>query len=168
MNFRAFAVASSLAVAAAILGQESQPPKPQPETERPDAIRKLTRRERKHRLEQLPIRQQEFAADVEPIMLPAELDLFLSLPDDSARDTFIDEFWRRRDAMNHTSGMFKDVYYRRLATAKDLFKQVATDRGRLFLLHGPPADVVRANCQRLLQPVEIWKYNFLPGLGHDA
>jgi Ca-activated chloride channel family protein len=168
MNFRAFAVASSLAVAAAILGQESQPPKPQPETERPDAIRKLNRRERKHRLEQLPIRQQEFASDVEPIMLPAELDLFLSLPDDSARDTFIDEFWRRRDAMNHTSGMFKDVYYRRLATAKDLFKQVATDRGRLFLLHGPPADVVRANCQRLLQPVEIWKYNFLPGLGHDA
>jgi Ca-activated chloride channel family protein len=168
MNSRAFAVALSLAVAAAILGQEARPPKPQPETERPDAIRKLTKRERKQRLSQLAIRHQDFAADVEPIMLPAELDMFLSLPDDAARDTFADEFWRRRDHMNHTTGMFRDVYYKRLATAKELFKQVATDRGRLFLLHGPPADVVRVNCQRMLQPVEIWKYDFLPGLGHDA
>jgi Ca-activated chloride channel family protein len=168
MTLRAFAVALSLAVAATILGQDSQPPKPQPENDRPDAIRKLSKRERRQRLEKLPVRHQEFASDVEPIMLPAELDMFLSLPDDTARDTFADEFWRRRDHVNRTSGMFKDAYYRRLERAKEMFKRVTTDRARLFLLHGPPADVVRTNCQRLLQPVEVWKYHFLPGLGHDA
>jgi Ca-activated chloride channel family protein len=172
MTLRAFAVASSFALAAAILGQDSPPPKPQHqpqhESDRPDAIRKLSKRERKHRLESLPARHQEFATDVEPIMLPAELDMFLSLEDDAARDSFVEEFWRRRDAVNHTSGTFKDAYYRRLERAKELFTRVTSDRARLFLLHGPPADVVRTNCARLLQPVEIWKYNYLPGLGHDA
>jgi Ca-activated chloride channel family protein len=168
MTLRAFAVALSLAVAAAILGQDSQPPKPQEQTDRPDAIRKLSKRERRHRVEKLAPRHQEFAADVEPIMLPAELDMFLSLPDDAARDTFAEEFWRRRDHVNHTSGVFKDAYYRRLERAKELFKDVSTDRARLFLLHGPPADIVRTNCQRILQPVEIWKYPYLPGLGRDA
>jgi Ca-activated chloride channel family protein len=168
MTLRALAVALSLAVATAILGQDSQPPKPEPQSERPDAIRKLSKRERKQRLEKLPTRHQEFAAEVEPIMLPAELDMFLSLEDDDARDTFIDEFWRRRDHVNHTSGMFKDAYHQRLDRAKELFGRVDNDRARLFLLHGPPSDVVRTNCQRLLQPVEIWKYAFLPGLGHDA
>jgi Ca-activated chloride channel homolog len=168
MNLKALAVASSLAFAATILGQDPPPPKPQPESERPDAIRKLSRRERKQRLEKLPVRHQDFANDVEPIMLPAELDMFLSLEREADRDAFADEFWRRRDHMNRTSGMFKDAYFRRLASAKELFKNVSSDRARLFLLHGPPAEVVRSNCQRLLQPVEIWKYPRLPGLGHDA
>ena len=164
MTLRAFAVALSLAVAAAILGQDSQPPKPQEQTDRPDAIRKLSKRERRHRVEKLAARHQEFAADVEPIMLPAELDMFLSLPDDTARDTFAEEFWRRRDHVNHTSGVFKDAYYRRLERAKELFKNVSTDRARLF----PPARAAAtsyAELQRVIQPVEIWKYPYLPGLG---
>jgi Ca-activated chloride channel family protein len=168
MTLRAFAVALSLASAATLLGQETQPPKPQSENSRPDAIRKLSKRERRQRLEKLPARHQDFAANVEPIMLPAELDMFLSLEDDNARDTFVEEFWRRRDHVNHTSGAFKDAYFRRLERAKELFTRVSNDRARLFLLHGPPADVIRTNCQRILQPVEIWKYNYLPGLGHDA
>ena len=168
MNLKALAVASSLAFAAVILSQEAPAPKPQQDGERPDAVRKLSRRERKQRLDKLPIRHQEFANDVEPIMLPAELDMFLSLEKDTDRDAFADEFWRRRDHMNRTSGMFKDAYFRRLSLVKEQFKNVNSDRARLFLLHGPPVDIVRTNCQRLLQPIEIWKYPRLPGLGHDA
>src|SRR5688572_2215244 len=97
MTPRAFAVALSLASAVTLLGQETQPPKPLSETNRPDAIRKLSKRERKQRIEKLADRHREFAANVEPIMLPAELDMFLSLEDDNARDTFVEEFWRRRD-----------------------------------------------------------------------
>jgi Ca-activated chloride channel family protein len=170
MNLKALAVASSLAFAATILGQEASPPKqvPKQATERPDAIRKLTRRERKQRVEKLQLRHQEFVADVEPIILPAEVDMFLSLESDADRDTFVDEFWRRRDAMNHTSGHFRDAYYKRLEAAKELFKRTSSDRARLFLLHGPPAEVIHTNCPRVLQPIEIWKYPRLPGLGIDA
>jgi Ca-activated chloride channel family protein len=166
MNLKALAVALSLAFAATILGQEAPPPK-QP-VERPDAIRKLSRRERRARIDKLQVRHQEFVADVEPIILPAEVDLFLSLESDGDRDSFVDEFWRRRDAMNHTSGHFRDAYYKRLELAKELFKRTNTDRAKLFLLHGPPAEVIRSNCPRLLQPTEIWKYPRLPGLGTDA
>jgi GWxTD domain-containing protein len=166
MTLKALAVALSLAFAASILGQEAPPPK-QP-VERPDAIRKLSRRERRARIDKLQVRHQEFLADVEPIMLPAEVDLFLSLESDGDRDSFVDEFWRRRDAMNHTSGHFRDAYYKRLELAKELFKRTNTDRAKLFLLHGPPAEVIRSNCPRLLQPTEIWKYPRLPGMGADA
>ena len=122
MILRAFAVALSLASAAAILGQETQPPKLQSEFDRTDAIRKLSKRERKQRLEKLPERHQQFASDVEPIMLPAELDMFLSLEGANARDTFVEEFWRRRDHVNRTTGMFKDAYFRRLERAKELVR----------------------------------------------
>lgn len=161
MRPKALAVALSLAVATTILGQDVNPPKER------EAIRKLSKRERNARLAKLDERHRSFVSDVEPILLPAELDLFLSLEKDTDRDAFVDEFWRRRDHMNRTSGVFKDAYYRRLERAKELFKEVRSDRAKMFLLHGPPQDVVRTNCQRVVQPTEIWKYARIAGLGND-
>lgn len=142
----------------------AQAPPAEPERE---VVRKLSRRERNAKIAKLEVRHQEFVEYVEPIMLPVELDMFLSLEDAAARDTFVDEFWRRRDHMNRTSGVFRDVYYRRLDIAKEQFKKLSSDRARMFLLHGPPTDVVTPKCQRLLQPLEIWKYDRIPGIGHD-
>jgi Ca-activated chloride channel family protein len=164
MNPKALAVALTFAFTATILGQDSTPPK---ETVRADAVRKLTRRERKEALARLDERHRDFTADVEPIILPAELDLFLSLENASDRDSFVDEFWRRRDHLNRAHGTFKDVYYARLGLARKMFKQVASDRARMFLLHGPPDDVMRSTCARV-QPLEIWKYAQLPGLGTNV
>lgn len=162
MKTKALAVSLTLALATTILGQEPTPPQ-----ERPEAIRKLSKRERRERLSKLEERHRDFVRDVEPILLPAELDLFLSLEKDTDRDTFVDEFWRRRDHLNHTSGQFKDAYYKRLAAAKELFKNASSDRAKMFLLHGPPAEVVRTSCNRVVQPTEIWKYPRVAGLGND-
>ncbi|MFP5248038.1 MAG: GWxTD domain-containing protein, partial [Thermoanaerobaculia bacterium] len=123
-----------------------------PAKEQPEVIRKLSKRERKQRTEKLEARHQDFLADVEPIILPAELDLFLMLESDAQRDSFVDEFWRRRDHANKAGGQLKALYYRRLEVAKEQFKRISTDRAKMFLLHGPPTDVVRATCARLLQP----------------
>jgi len=169
---KAVAVVLTLAFATNILGQDPTPPKQDPKQEskpdRSETIRKLSRRERKARTAKLEARHQDFVADVTPIILPAELDLFLSLESDQARDAFSDEFWRRRDHMNRTTGVFRDMYYRRLELAKDQFKRVENDQARMFLLHGAPDEVVRSNCQRFLQPTEIWKYEHLPLLGRDV
>ena len=152
-----------LLLATTIPAQEPNPPK-----DRSEAIRKLSRRERKARIAKLDVRHQDFVADVEPIMVDAELDLFLSLESDQERDSFVDEFWRRRDQMHRTAGAFKEMYYRRLDQARTDFKRITTDRARLFLLYGPPNEVVRANCPRMLQPTEIWKYAYLPGVGSNV
>ncbi|HYO76797.1 MAG TPA: GWxTD domain-containing protein, partial [Thermoanaerobaculia bacterium] len=167
MNPKALAVALTFAFTATILAQDATPPAA-PATSASDGVRKLSKRERKERTSRLDERHREFVTNVAPIILPAELDLFLTLEKAEDRDPFVDEFWRRRDHMNHTSGVFKEMYARRLEVAKEQFKRIDSDRARMFLLHGPPQDVVRSNCHRVIQPIEIWKYQQLAGVGHNV
>src|SRR5258706_602171 len=135
---------------------------------KPDqGVRKLTRRERKDRIKNLSEKYRQFLTDVDPIMNPAELDTYLILETDPQRDIYITEFWRRRDVANGTTNhSFRDQYYERLETVKEEFKNISSDRGRIFLIHGEPTERIKFDC-RLLQPAEIWKYAFVPGLGHN-
>ena len=163
----AVAVAFTLAFAATILGQTAEPAK-RADAGTGETLRKLTRRERKAAIAKLEVRFQDFLADVEPIAMPAEVDAFLALETDAQRDSFVDEFWRRRDALQGGTGNFREVYYTRVEVAKARFRALNTDRARMFLVHGPPASAVRAECQRVLQPVEIWTYQQLPGIGSNV
>jgi Ca-activated chloride channel family protein len=131
-------------------------------------VRKLSRRERKDRIKNLSEKYRQFLTDVEPIMNPAELDTFLILETDPQREIYITEFWRRRDVANGTTNhSFHDQYYERLETAKSEFGNVSSDRGRVLLIHGAPEERIVIDC-RLLQPAEIWKYEYLPNLGHNV
>jgi Ca-activated chloride channel homolog len=130
-------------------------------------VRKLSRRERKDRISKLPETYRQFLEDVEPIMQQTELDTFLVLETDAQRDMYIADFWKRRDAAQGTNNhAFKDLYYQRLETVREQYKQVSSDRSRTFLLYGEPMEVLKVDCSRLLQPVEIWHYYFIPSMGH--
>jgi Ca-activated chloride channel homolog len=174
MNRTVLAAVAAISVAATILAQSPVPattPSTQPAAEEAKkldpALRKLSRRERKERMQKLEIKHQDFLTDVEPIMLQTELDTFLTLETDAQRDSFIDEFWRRRDALQGAANRaFRETYYARLDVAKEQFRLVKSDRSKMFLLHGPPEAVVRIECPRVLQPIEIWKYSFIKGFGH--
>jgi Ca-activated chloride channel family protein len=174
----AIALAVSLSFAAGnIIAQTSAPAKadakPAAEAKQKDptadpGVRKLSRRERKDRIRNLPEQYQQFLQDVEPIILPPEVDTFLLLETDAQREAWVTEFWRRRDkAQGTTNHTFRDVYYARLEEVKEKFKQVSSDRAHMFLLHGEPGEVVRTDCGRMLQPIEIWKYPYVEGFGHD-
>src|SRR5829696_9128923 len=73
-----------LTIAPDILAQ-STTPAPDPAAAKADApapkqdqgVRKLSRRERKERMKNLSEADRQFLQDVEPIMLPSELDTFL-------------------------------------------------------------------------------------------
>lgn len=133
------------------------------------AIRKLSRRERKDLTAALPEQYRKFLSDVEPIILPQEVDAFLILETDAQREIFIKDFWKRRDqAQGTTNGTFMDQYYARLEEVETRFKQKSSDRARMFLLNGEPQDVVKVDCERFLQPIEIWKYYFIQGMGHEV
>src|ERR1043166_94208 len=104
MNRIAVAVVA-VALAAPILAQTDAPanraPQPQPaaasKAKDPTAdpgVRKLSRRERKDRIKNLPEKYQQFLEDVEPIIMPQETDTFLILETDAQRDAWIIEFWR--------------------------------------------------------------------------
>ncbi|HVE71821.1 MAG TPA: VWA domain-containing protein [Thermoanaerobaculia bacterium] len=168
---KALAAVLSLLFTTVILAQTPAPPAESPkktaDTAKPtERLRKLTRRERTARIAKLDGRHQDFVADTEPIIFGPELDTFLALETDAQRDSFIEDFWRRRDAMQGTTNRaFKEAYYARLEVAKAQFRSVISDRARIFLLHGPPQDALRTDCSRILQPIEIWKYERIPGIG---
>lgn len=132
-------------------------------------MRKLGRRERKEKIAKLEDRHRQFLKDVEPIMLPQELDAFLILETNPQRDIYIDDFWRRRDqAAGVTNRAFRDLYYGRVEEARELFENLASDRARMYLLQGQPMGILKCSCDRLLQPMEIWTYEHIPGLGSRA
>jgi len=132
-------------------------------------IRKLGRRERKEKIAALPEKYRQFLQDVEPIIMPTEIDTFLILETDPQREIYITEFWRRRDvAQGTTNHAFRDEYYNRLDEAKARFKYLSSDRSRMYLIHGEPEELIKTDCSRLLQPLEIWKYTYIPGMGHEV
>ena len=145
----------------------ARPPADQAAAKQDPGIRKLSRRERKEKIKNLSEKYQQFLQDVEPIMQSSELDTFLLLETDPQRDIYITEFWRRRDlAQGTTNHTFRDQYYDRLDTVKEKFRNVSSDRSRIYLIHGEPGEMIDSDC-RLLQPIQIWKYLFIPGMGHD-
>jgi Ca-activated chloride channel family protein len=155
-----------------ILAQNGNPsPGAPPETVKaaPSATPKLSRRDRKERISKLSDQYRRFLEDVAPIIQPEEVDTFLILETDAQRELYINDFWRRRDAAQGTTNLsFKDQYYGRLETVRDEFKQVSSDRSRIFLIHGEPEGRLKIDCNRYLQPLEIWKYFYVPGLGHSV
>ncbi|MGZ7031827.1 MAG: GWxTD domain-containing protein, partial [Thermoanaerobaculia bacterium] len=175
----ALAVATMLALAGSnIFADDSPPPQPKPpetstDKQKPAAQdpgqKKLTRRERKDRMKNLSDQYREFLQDVEPIMTQPELDTFLLLETDPQRELYITEFWRRRDvAQGTTNETFRKMYYDRLSDVKEQFKQISSDRARIYLIHGQPGEIVPVECDRKLVPIQIWKYFYIPSLGHDV
>jgi GWxTD domain-containing protein len=119
--------------------------------------------------------------DVRWIITDQERTDFKNLPDDQKRDHFIEEFWTRR---NPTPGApentFKEEHYRRLAYANQQFAQGVpgwkTDRGRFYIMYGPPDYVVRHMRSDKTQRLYIlkrefnseeWHWIHIDGLGND-
>jgi GWxTD domain-containing protein len=109
----------------------------------------------------------DFLSKVDYIITKEERKIFLELPD-SARDDFVAEFWKRRDPDPGTPrNEFKIEYEDRVAKAGAMFHGEGrqgwlTDRGRIFILFGPPSE-------RLTYPMdasgfcrEIWYYGAFP------
>jgi Ca-activated chloride channel homolog len=166
---RLFVLVASLVVALSIFGQDATPPPksdPNAAQNTSDGVRKLSRRERKDRIAKLEEKHRTFIKDVEPIMLPQELDGFLILETNAQREVFIDDFWRRRDqAAGVSNRAFRDLYYARIEDARENFESVISDRARMYLLHGEPMARLQTKCDKLLQPMDIWTYAHVEGFG---
>lgn len=117
----------------------------------------------------------DFLSKVRYIITRKERKIFLELPQ-SEREQFIEEFWERRDPDPDTEeNEFKMEYFNRIEKASDLFIGEAkpgwlTDRGRIYILFGPPTDRIRypmggdpySRCR------EIWYYGAFPVIFVDS
>jgi GWxTD domain-containing protein len=99
------------------------------------------------------------------IITPKERDVFLRLETDKERDVFIDAFWNQRDPTPGTTrNEFKEEHYRRLDYANKIYGRSSplpgwkTDRGRVYIVLGPPKNVEQFDDVNNVYPVEIWFY----------
>lgn len=148
----------------------------------------------------LPARQQTGAAgeealdyyqkwlreDVVYIITPEERSVFEALTTPEEKETFIEQFWLRRDPDPSTPvNEFKEEHYRRLAYADEHFSSGLpgwmTDRGRVYIIHGPPDEIEKhpsggrysrpgheGGGTTVTYPFEVWRYRHIEGIGDDV
>lgn len=122
-------------------------------------------------IKKLDVQYQQWYEQVYWIITQTEKDIFLKLPNNRDRDSFIDLFWKMRDPTNGTpENEYKTEHFKRFNFANKYFKYGSplpgwqTDRGRIHILLGPAvsANEVFTNG---LYPVLIWEYYGSPSQG---
>jgi len=123
-----------------------------------------------YRLEkELPPAFGEFLNKVRYIITGEERRIFLQMPD-ADKPVFVEEFWKRRDPDTSTEeNEFKIEYENRFERTKELFIGEGvpgwmTDRGRIYILFGPPTDrqTQSAGFQSQGRCAEVWAYGNFP------
>ncbi len=121
--------------------------------------------------------------DVVYIITPEEKAAFLSLTTDEERESFIEQFWARRDPDPTTAeNEFREEHFRRIAYANEHFHSGVpgwrTDRGIIYIKFGPPTGIEKrpeggpyarksheGGGFTSTYPFEVWFYNHIPGVG---
>jgi GWxTD domain-containing protein len=100
-------------------------------------------------------RARYLAADNEKAQYP-------SLRGEEAKREFLLAFWSRRPPGARTTllerARFADQYFHTVRRAGYL-----ADRGRVYIIYGPPDDIDRHPSEAETRPFEIWSYNSLQG-----
>jgi GWxTD domain-containing protein len=110
--------------------------------------------------------------EVAYIVTPRERDVYMRLATDKERRIFIEAFWKQRDPTPGTPrNEFREEHYRRLAYADQMFGRGTslpgwrTDRGRIYIILGPPKNIESYDNVQNVFPTQIWFYLGDPGLG---
>jgi GWxTD domain-containing protein len=150
----------------------------------------LTDKERRKREDKLrkeletPYRKW-LTEDVGYIITDEERQAFKRMTTDDERQSFIEQFWLRRDPTPDTAeNEFKEEHYRRIAYANERYASGIpgwkTDRGRIYITFGPPAEIEShpsgGSYERPYEegggttstyPFEKWRYRWIEGIGTD-
>ena len=108
---------------------------------------------------------REWFSKVRFTITSEERKLFLELPS-SEREKFKEEFWKKRDPDPETEeNEFKIEYYSRIDYANRHFigggrAGYLQDRGRIYILFGPPTQILRYPGRT--PPYEVWLYGTFP------
>ena len=124
--------------------------------------------------------------DVVYIITDEEREVFSKLSTAEERDSFIDQFWQRRNASASQEGNdFREEHYRRIAYANAKFASGIpgwkTDRGRIYIMFGKPDEVEdHAGGGNYVRPIyegggstntypfQVWRYRHIDGVGDDV
>ncbi|MFQ5707037.1 MAG: GWxTD domain-containing protein [bacterium] len=103
------------------------------------------------------------------IVTQQEQELYNNLKEVEAKRAYLFEFWLRRDPTPATAtNEFRMEYQRRLKYCDEHFGSYTrpgwkTDRGRVYILYGPPSEIERFPNNPLSYCYEIWHYDQIEG-----
>lgn len=112
-----------------------------------------------------PKYQQWLNEDVVWVITPEERAAFSQLKSDEERDKFMQMFWLRRSPTPNSPGnKVKDEHYRRVAYANAHFMTTSTpgwktDRGRIYIIYGPPDEIESHPAHDSAGSIEAWRYH---------
>jgi GWxTD domain-containing protein len=123
--------------------------------------------------------------DVRWIITDEEKKAFSQLSNDEERDSFIEQFWERRNPTpDSAENEYKEEHYRRIAYANEHFGAGIpgwkTDRGRIYIMYGPADEVTtfaggtydrpdeEGGGTTAAYPFEKWRYRDLEGVGQQV
>ncbi|MDE3057649.1 MAG: GWxTD domain-containing protein [Bacteroidota bacterium] len=98
-----------------------------------------------------------------------EIGQYSKLKGADAKRKMLYEFWKKRDPDPSTSVNEEKVeYMKRLTYVNEAYKTAykpgwKTDRGRVYIVYGPPDEVDRHANEIDMKPYEIWRYNSIQG-----
>jgi GWxTD domain-containing protein len=107
--------------------------------------------------------------DTAYIITDQEAAQYKLLKSNDDRDRFITEFWLRRDPTPGTvENQYKEEHYRRIAYSNEHFADKLagwkTDRGRIYIVYGPPDKVERhsaSGTNTAFGHEEYWHYDLI-------
>lgn len=108
---------------------------------------------------------REFLKLTRYIILPQEEEVIMQLTSDRDRDIFIETFWKQRDPTAGTpENEYKEEHIKRFRYANKHFGRGTpregwmTDRGRIYVILGPPASIENFEVIQGLYPARVWFY----------
>jgi GWxTD domain-containing protein len=188
---------AAVSVPRPMFAQDSQTPtsdgvtQAPPTEEKPDPLkRRLTDKEKIQQQKAIRgelhgIYKKWVDEDVHWIITDQELQAFKGLSNDEERDTFIENFWRRRNPNpDSPENEYKDEYYARIAYANEHFAAGKpgwrTDRGHIYIAFGKPDSIdshpsggsyerpqEEGGGETSTFPFEVWHYRYLEGIGDN-
>ncbi len=104
-----------------------------------------------------PSHAQWLVGPISWLVTPAERDAYLFLATDEEAEAFIDDWWQSHSEI-------REQFERRRKEADDEFGESTTpgsrtDRGIVWVIHGPPEKTERLEHRNVLEPtIERWSY----------
>ncbi len=118
-------------------------------------------------VDRLPEADRKWLTEEVPYLISkVERDVFLGLDSEQERESFVDAFWRKRDENPTTiENEYRDEHYKRLAYVNEFFGRDTfregwqTDRGRYYILLGPPRNRQNFDGSDAVYPTELWFFD---------
>ncbi|MEW6336165.1 MAG: VWA domain-containing protein [Acidobacteriota bacterium] len=106
--------------------------------------------------------------EVYPLISSEQRKAFLQLETDAQRQEFAERLWAIWGSQLGFGTAFRRQYDERLEMARNEFGNTTEDRSRVLLLHGPPDVKKEIECTEVFNPIEIWRYVRIEGLGDSV